>query len=300
MIKATLLGTSCMVPTKERNAPGIYAEVEGIGLLLDCGEGTQRQMNIADISRTKVNYILITHWHADHTAGILGLIQTIGSSKDNPTIDLYGPVGTKERMKNLMNSSVFENRVQITINEINAPKVKEIVSNNKLIIKAVNLYHSIPSVGYRIEEKDKRLINMDKLTKDGISQGPHLAILQSGKNVIYNGKEIKFKEYTKVKKGKSLTYLGDTQFTQNAILLSTNSDVLISESTYSKKHEKQAEERFHMTSEQAAQIASLSNSERLILTHFSQRYKTTEELLKEAKDIFPNTEIGYDFMKIKI
>ena len=108
MINITILGTSSMVPTKDRNVQSIYLDYNGEGILFDCGEGTQRQMNIAGINRTKVKKILITHWHGDHVSGLIGLIQTLGNSKYASKLEIYGPKGTKRFMNNLLNSCVFE------------------------------------------------------------------------------------------------------------------------------------------------------------------------------------------------
>ena len=299
-MEITLLGTGCMVPTKDRNASGIYIEIEGKGILFDCGEGTQRQMSIAGIPRTKIKYIFISHWHADHTAGLLGLIQTIGSSTEDPNLEIFGPTGTKEMFRNLMNACVFENRMNIKVHEFNCPKEKTIFKNELFSVKSINLNHSVPCIGFKIIEADKRKLKLKKIEELGVPAGPLRAILQKGKDIEYNSKIIKSNEVTNLKKGKIFTYIADTGMTSNAIKLANESDLILSESTFTKQHQEKAESFLHLTSEEAAQIASLSNSERLILTHFSQRYKTYDVHLEEARDIFPNTEIGFDFMKIKL
>ena len=105
MITVTLLGTSCMVPTKDRNVSGFYLDYKGEGLLFDCGEGTQRQMNIVNINRNKIKKILISHWHADHVSGILGLIHTISNNQTDTALEIFGPKDTKKRFKSLLDST---------------------------------------------------------------------------------------------------------------------------------------------------------------------------------------------------
>lgn len=300
MINGTILGTACMVPTKDRNASAIYLEIKGKGILFDCGEGTQRQMNIAGIQRTKVRYIFISHWHADHTAGILGLIQTIGSSTDDPELDIFGPTGTKNLFRNLMNACVFENKMNIKVHEFNCPTEKKLLKTSEFEVFAINLDHSTHCLGFKLRETDKRKLKLKQVEEIGLPEGPIRAELQKGKTVEFKGKKLNPDDYSTLHKGKIFTYIADTAFTRNAIDLAKDSDIILSEATHIKKHEDRSEQYKHMTSEQAAQIASMSNSKHLILTHFSQRYKTQEELLSEARDIFPNVEIAHDFLKFKI
>ena len=118
-MKVTLLGTSCMVPTKERNVSATYLEYNGQGLLFDCGEGTQRQMSMAGISRHDIKRIFLTHWHADHTAGLVGMLQTLANvDKENVSVDIYGPIGTKNRLQLFCDATVSEQDIEIRVHEL--------------------------------------------------------------------------------------------------------------------------------------------------------------------------------------
>ena len=299
-MQLTFLGTSAMVPTKERNASAIYLDFEGEGILFDCGEGTQRQMNIAGINRQKVKKICISHWHGDHVAGLLGLIQTIGNIDNPPDINLFGPTGTKQRFESLMNSCIFDRRVNIKVTEINAQKPEVILSTQNYEILAVNLNHGVPCLGYCFRQKDFRKINMSKARKLGLSEGPKIGRLQNNYNVTHNKKLIKPDDVSKMIKGKKITVIMDTMQCKQCIDLADESDILIIESSYAPNLDEKAKQYKHMTSEQAAQIAHQANVKKLILTHFSQRYKTPQEIEKGAKDIFPEALCAFDFMKIKI
>lgn len=302
MINMILLGTAAMVPTKERNVSSIYLEYKGEGMLFDCGEGTQRQMNIAGISRAKIKKVFISHWHGDHVSGLIGLLQTISNSADNPSITIFGPKETKERMSYLLKSTYFGNlsEVNLRIEEISTKKLVKIFENNYYYVEAIPLEHGIPSLGYNFVEKDRLRINITKVRKIGMPEGPLLGKLQLGKSIVFKGKKYSSQELTNVVKGKKASIVMDTLYTKNILELAKDADLMISEATYLDKHEEKGEGYKHMTVKQAAQAAHRANAKKLVLIHFSQRYKDTNDLKDEAKSIFPNSHIGYDFMKLKL
>lgn len=290
-----------MVPTKERNPSSFYLEYDGEGLLFDCGEGTQRQMNIANINRNKVKKIFITHWHGDHVSGIIGLIQTLNASSENPKLEIFGPEGTKEKMNHVLNSAFFDNKINIEISEIKySDSVIKICENKKYYIEAISLDHGVPCLGYSFIEKDKIKIKVSETSKIGIPDGPLLGKLQEGKNIIFKNKKYKNKDLTFFKYGKKISFVLDTSFTKNAIKISKDSDVLICEATYLEKHLEKGDKHKHLTATQAATIANMSNTKKLVMTHFSQRYSDIKEIEEEAKNIFSESYAGYDFLKLKI
>lgn len=299
-IDLTILGTSSMVPTKERNVQSIYLEYKGEGILLDCGEGTQRQMNIAGIARTKIKKILITHWHGDHVSGLIGLIQTIGNAKDASAISIYGPIGTKKFVNNLLNSCIFDLSIDLNVVELDLSEKKIFFETDSYYLEAAPLNHGVPCLGYSFIEKDRRRINMVEAEKRGLSQGPNLGDIQKGLSIKINDETILPDDVSTIVKGKKVTLIADTSFSVNAQDLASNSDLLICEATYTKNEENKADEYSHLTSEQSAQIASHVGAKKLVLTHFSQRYKDLNDLLEEAKNIFPQTQLAYDFMKFKL
>jgi ribonuclease Z len=314
-MEITILGTSCMVPTKDRNVQGIYVEYKGEGILFDCGEGTQRQMNIAGINRNKVRKIFLTHWHGDHVSGLVGLLQTISNSETQQKIVIFGPRETKERIAHLMKSVSFEeNRMDLEIREINPSGVVGSADNSKgktfgvekiyegedYIIQAAYLDHKIPCLGYSLIEKDVRKINMAKAKKLGLKEGPLIGKLQAGLNVILKGQTIAADEVSHIQKGKKLCIVLDTLPCKNAYELAAEADILIAEAAYTSEMEEKSLEYKHMTTKQAALIATTANVKKLIITHFSQRYKTNKELEEDVKTFFPESQAAFDFMKIKL
>ncbi|MAG07948.1 ribonuclease Z [Candidatus Woesearchaeota archaeon] len=296
-MQLTFLGTAAMVPTKERNHSGFLLEFGTDGLLFDCGEGIQRQIKTAGIKLTRVTKILISHWHGDHVLGLPGLIQTLGASEYNKTLEIYGPIGTKERMKNMFKAFVFDRRTDIKIQEV---KEGTILENNKFSLQATELDHKIKTLGFCFTEKDKRRIDVKAVKKLGIPEGPLLGKLQENKPITFKGKKINPKDTTYLEKGKKITYIADTLPCNNSYKLAKDSDVLICESTYTSKLSNKAEEYYHMTAKQAALIANKADVKKLILTHFSNRYHSTQELEEDARNVFDNSFAAYDFMKVKL
>ena len=294
------LGTSSMVPTKERNVTSIYLDYKGEGILIDCGEGTQRQMNIAGIKRSKVRRVLITHWHGDHVSGLIGLIQTIGNIEGEQQLTIYGPEGTKEKIDHLMNSCLFYNKVKMDIHEIKPKKLTTIYETEEYKIEALPLDHSVPCLGYTFTQKQQRRINMEKAKKLGLREGPLIGKLSKGETVTHKGKKMTPEDVSRIVQKKKISFVMDTQLCENCFILAEGADILISESSLASKLQEKAELHKHLTANQAALIANKANVKRLILTHLSQRYKTSEEVLEDAKDTFDKVEVAFDFMKVKI
>jgi len=289
------LGTASMVPTKERNPSSILISYGSEGILVDCSEGTQRQMKITGIKLTKITKILISHWHGDHVLGLPGLIQSLGASDYDKTLRIYGPKGTKKYMRALTKTFLFDRKVKMDINEINKGKFFE---NKDFILEALPLEHGISTLGFNFIEKDKRKIDLKKIKKISIPHGPLLGKLQDGKTITWKNKKIKPEQTTYLEKGKKITIIMDTQPCNSCHKLAKGADLLICEATYSSKLEDKSEEYNHMTAKQAAQIANNANVKKLILTHFSARYKNTQEIEEDARDVFDDVVCAEDFMKI--
>lgn len=296
-MEITFLGTSCMVPTKERNHSALLLTYKNEGILVDCGEGTQRQLRIADIRPTRITKILISHWHGDHVLGLPGLLQTLSASGYPGILEIYGPTGTKKRFKAMFQAFVFDCNIELRINEIRKRKFFE---NEDFYLEALELEHKIKSFGFNFIEKDRRKVDIDAVKKLGIPQGPLVGKLQQGESIVYKNKKITPKEATFIEKGKKITIINDTVLCKSCYDLAKDADLLICEAAYTSKLEEKALEYKHLTAKQAGLLAGRSNVKKLIITHFSQRYKTTEELFEDAKEVFDNVTCAYDFMKVEI
>jgi ribonuclease Z len=169
------LGTSAMVPTKERNHSAILLRYQNEGILFDCGEGTQRQLRMEGIRPTAITKIVLSHWDGDHVLGLPGLIQTLAMSEEDKHLVIWGPHGTKERFVHLFKAFEFHNKISLDIREFDEGRFYE---TGEIEILAHSLEHKVPSYGFEIIEKDRRRIQMDKAKRLGIPEGPLLGKLQ--------------------------------------------------------------------------------------------------------------------------
>ena len=297
-MKIIFLGTSSMLPTKDRNPTAILLNYKAENILIDCGEGTQRQFRFAKIKPTKITKILITHWHGDHILGLPGLIQSLGANNYNKLLEIYGPKGTKNYFSNMLKSFNFPVRIKIKITEIT--ETGTFYKNKDFELSAIPLNHDIPTLAYSFKEKDKLKIKLDYTKKLGLTNHPLLGKLQKGQDITYKNKKIKVKDATTLIKGKKVTFILDTAMCKNAIKIAKNSDLLICEATWAEELKEKIADYKHLIASDAARIAKKSKSKQLVLTHFSQRYKNVQALQKEAKKIFKNTKTAKDFMEITI
>ncbi len=296
-MEVVLLGTSSMVPTEERNHSGVLLRYKEENVLIDCGEGTQRQFRKAKISAMKLTKILITHWHGDHILGLPGLFLTLGSQGYKRNLKIYGPRGSKEYIHKMMQLFVPREMAKYTVIEVESGVFFE---NEEFSLEALPLKHSELCLGYRFVEKDKRKINIKALKKAGVKEGAHLKKLQKGEDIIYEGKKFKAKEYTTIVSGKKFALVTDTISCAHAVTLAKNVDLFLCESTYLEEFKNLAKERKHMTAGEAALIAKKANVKKLVLIHFSQRHTDLSQFTKEAKKVFTNVVIGKDLQEFTL
>ncbi len=293
--KIIFLGTGSAIPTKKHNHPAMLIQFKGENILVDCGEGTQRQFRIANLNVCKITKILITHWHADHILGIPGLLQTLMLSGYNKKLEIYGPKGTKKMMQ--IYQSLFvpkekSNKINIEIREVNG----KFIETEDFILEAKPMKHGTPSLAYSFTIKEKTRINKSKIKGIKLPDSPLIAKLKKGQTIKIgdlkiNGKKVIYKEPSR-----KVTFIMDTSINSNCKKIAKNSDILISESTFSIDAEELAKSHMHLTSGQAAKIAKQSKAKKLILTHLSQRHeKDSAEILRQAKRIFKNAEVANDF-----
>lgn len=296
MIKLTFLGTGCMQPTKTRNHAGVLLQYGGEHILFDCGEAIQRQMRVCGVKPAKINILCISHWHGDHVFGIPGLMSSMGSDQFAKKLKIYGPKGSKAYFNHMFKFFAAKDIIEHEVHEVNSGIVFE---NAEFMIEAQPLDHTVPCVGYKFIEKDRLRIDVKKAKKLGL-EGEVLGELQQGKDVSVNGKKVRSEDVTYPVLGKSVSYVTDTQECDGANELARDVDVLILEGTLLDNLKKNARRTKHLTVKEAALIASKNNAKKLIVTHISQRYKSSADIISEAREYFDDAIVAEDFMKIDV
>lgn len=297
-LKICFLGTASAFPTKERAHSAIYFDVGKEAFLFDAGENVQRQITLANLSPMKISKIFISHWHGDHVLGLAGLLQSYGINKRKEKIEIYGPKETKRRIENLRKAFDLRLNYPIVVYEINSKKILE---TEEYEIWAKNTEHGkIPCLAFAFLEKPKRRIKKDYIKKFGLESNPIIKNLQEGKDIVWKGKKIKASLATYIQPGKKIVFILDSSYTKDLEYFAKDADLLICESTFGCELKDEAYKYGHMCAADAAILAKKAGAKKLILTHFSQRYKDVTNLLKEAKKIFQNTIAAKDFLIINL
>lgn len=298
-MKGTFLGTASMVPTKQRNVSSVYVEVDGHGLLLDCGEGTQRQMTHAGLNRHRVKTILISHWHGDHVSGLVGLLQTKDKVPNPENVLIVGPQGTERHIKHLLQSCVFNLDYEVRVKEV-VPSNLVTVLDSKVVVKAAQLRHGIPCLGFTVQQRSRRRVDMESLQQQGVPPGKHIGELQRGEDIEWEGETYTADKYTYTDVKPVLGYTVDTRPCDGMHQVANAADTLISEATFLKELLDRAKKYYHLTAEEAAKVALQEDVKELYLTHFSQRYPDTAPLTEEAEAVFANTICAKDFLEFEL
>jgi len=302
-LEITFLGTSSGVPTRSRNVSSVALRLPQRSevWLFDCGEGTQHQFLRSDIKASQIRRIFITHMHGDHIFGLMGLQASCGlAGNPQQKVDIYGPPQLNDYLQACRKYSQTHFSFPIKVHTVKPGFVFE---DDQFQVSCALLEHRVPAHGYRVDEKDRPgRFDVKRAQALGIPPGPLYGKLKNGEVVtLPDGRRINGRELCgPTLAGRSLAYCTDTVFCERAVELARGVDVLIHEATFAHQDAEMAYQRQHSTSTMAAQTALLAQAKQLIMTHFSPRYAPgnsiqLDDLLAEARTIFPNTVMARDF-----
>ncbi len=299
-MQMVFLGTSSAAPTVERGLSSIALQRGSELLLFDTGEGMQRNFIKAGIGMNKKMKIFISHMHADHSVGLLGLLQTMALQGREKSIDIYGEPRVEEFLRENMRIINFGLTFDLVVHKIEREGV--IVKENDYQVLCCEAEHSIPSFAFCLEEFDRPgAFNVDEVKRLGIPEGEMYRKLQYGQDIVYNGKRISSSQVVGApRRGRKIGISGDTRPTQKLAKFFQGCDVLVFESTYSHDKLQKAIENWHSTAAEAATLAKEAGAKKLFLTHFSARYDETSVLVKEAAAIHSNVEAAEDLKSVEI
>jgi ribonuclease Z len=289
--KLTVLGCNSAVPTVERNPTAQLLNANERFFLIDCGEGTQVQLRKYQLSFQRINHIFISHLHGDHYFGLIGLISSMHLLGRNKDLHIYAHSELEEIINLQFKAANTELNYPLFFHPI--PESKEVVlfEDDSISVSNVLLNHSIKCSGFLFKEKkSKRKIIKEKIEKYNIPFDKYNAIKGGADWIDKNGSVIKNNAITSENsKPHTYAFCSDTRFFLELIERLRNVDLLYHEATFKKDLEERAEQTGHSTTFQAATIARKAKVKNLMIGHFSQRYKNLDELLEEAKAVFPAT-----------
>lgn len=298
MLEIVFLGTGSGIPTAKRNHASIWLRHEGECMLWDCGEGTQTQLIKAGLSFMKIERIFITHWHADHWAGLIGLMQTMNLESRKEPLHIYGPEAERF-VGDILEMDYWGPRFSVVAHNVpyKGNEMAEIFSAGDYTISSIPMEHSIPAVAYCLQEKGKWRVDIKKAEKKyGLGEGPMIGKLKAKGEVTWNGRKITLEDVGYMQGGVKVVYTGDTQPCANIVKIAEGADVLIHDATFTEEQD----DRMHSGAKEAAEAAKQSNVKQLVLTHLSRRYQDPKPLLDEAKKLFKNSIVAYDFMEMQV
>ncbi|MDQ3919546.1 MAG: ribonuclease Z [Acidobacteriota bacterium] len=306
-MRITFLGTSSGVPTRSRNVscvafrPPQRAEV----WLFDCGEGTQHQLLRSDLNLSQITRILITHMHGDHVLGLMGLLATCGMSAHTRGIQVYGPRPIADYVREVSRRTQFQTNYPLEVHEVNAGLVFD---EEEYTVTCAPLKHRLTAYGYRVTEKDRPgHFDVERARQLGIPSGPLYGRLKRGERVtLPDGRAFDGADFSgPALRGRSFVYCTDTTYCRSSVELARGADLLVHEATFAQVDEALAVRATHSTAAMAARVAQEAGVRRLLMTHFSPRYfpgnqTEPDDLLREARAVFPATEMAHDFLSVDV
>ena len=300
-LSVQFLGTAASRPTIERNVAGLAIVREGETMLVDCGEGTQRQMMKYGIS-FNFGDVFITHWHADHYLGLMGLCRTLVLQDRKDPLRVWAPKGADRMLKKMDGLGLERLSFPLEVHEL-APGDE--IKREGYAVRAFPLDHrGAPSLGYALLEEERRgRFNPDLARELGIPEGPLWGQVAKGLPITLDDGRV-IEPHVLVgptRAGRSVVITGDTRPTEATIEAARGADLLVHEATFAEEEATRAIETGHSTAREAARVAATAGVKRLVLTHLSARYtRDTSDLDREARDIFAETLIARDGMEIAI
>jgi ribonuclease Z len=292
------LGTSASAPTARRAPTALLVRRGGERLLFDCAEGTQRQLMRSSVGLPDLDEIYITHLHADHYLGLPGMLKTFALRQRDHGLTVYGPPGLHDLYSSL--GRVF-GKLSYPV-EIDELRAGETLERDGYRILVFPVEHGVSAVGYALVEDERPgRFDVDMAESLGIPHGPERGALQRGETVTLDDGRVLTPDAVvgAPRPGRTIVIPGDTAPAATVRALSEGADVLVHEATFSDEEADRAAETMHSTARQAAEIARDAHVRLLALTHVSPRYFGSE-LLREAREVFPDTVLPRDFDTIEV
>ena len=303
----TFLGTGSAMPTRQRNVAAVALRLPDRGelWLFDCGEATQHRLLGTPLRPPQIRRIFVTHLHGDHLYGLPGLLTTLSMLGVEAPVDVHGPPGLASYLSTALGVSQSWCTFPLRVHELPPTGGLE---DTGLNVRWLPLVHGVPSFGFRIEERARAgRFDAARAAALGVPSGPAYGTLKAGGTVaLADGTVVRGADLTGPPlPGRVVTICGDSRPCDAGVELAAGADVLVHEATFGESRREMAAARGHSTAAEAAGVARRAGAGRLVLTHFSARYQvggteTIEDLLAEARVIFPATDAAHDLLTLDV
>jgi len=292
--EVTILGSSSATPVFNRNPSAQLLNCNEKFYLIDCGEGTQQQLIKFNLKAARIDHIFISHLHGDHYFGLIGLLSSLHLNGRIKPMQIFGPKPLLEILEIQFKYSDTTLRYPIEFFPIDTDQPTQIFENSDLIVRTIILNHRIPTTGFVFQQKQRQR----KLIKDRADEIPmaYYTALKKGIDVeLPNGDIVKSEDYTTAADDpRCYAYCSDTLYDERYFESIKNCDTLYHEATFTHDLLDRANETHHTTALQAGEVAKINGAKKLIIGHFSSRYKTLQMLLEETQSVFENTELAVE------
>ncbi|GAA5164673.1 ribonuclease Z [Pseudonocardia eucalypti] len=279
-----VLGTASQAPTRTRNHNGYFLRWDGDGLLFDPGEGTQRQLLLAGVPSSAITHICLTHFHGDHCLGLPGVIQRMSLDGVAHPVHAHYPASGQRYFERLRHATVFHDRTRLHPGPIERAGVVAEGAFGRL--EARGLDHPVDAYGYRLVEPDGVRMRPELLERFGLTGADIGRLRREGSLARADGGTVMLAEVSRPRPGQRFAFVMDTRLCDAVYELADGVDMLVIESTFLRRDAALARDYGHLTSAQAGEVARDCGVRRLVLTHFSQRYRDAREFAAEAAEFF--------------
>ncbi|MBS1588052.1 MAG: ribonuclease Z [Bacteroidetes bacterium] len=290
----TILGNNSALPAYERHPTAQIVSIGSEVLLIDCGEGTQMQMQLYGHKWRKLNHIFISHLHGDHYFGLPGLINSMSLLGRTQPLNLYAPIALQAILDQMMLAADSQLNYSLHFHPLTTGEASLLVENKSFSVKSFPVEHRIDCHGFLVEEKTHGMKLLPEKCREYQIPAYFYHRIKNGEDYQRNdGFMIKSEWVTApALPGKKYAYCADTRYTESFLPHILQTDLLYHESTYLDEEAEKAAQRFHSTSKQAAKIAKVAGAKKLLLGHFSSKYKDLQPFQDEASEIFPNVLVS--------
>lgn len=294
LFDVTILGSNAAIPAHNRYPSAQMLNYNGNMFLIDCGEGTQFKINQYGIKRGRLDNIFISHLHGDHYFGLIGLLTTFNLNWREHALNIFGPPGLEEIISVHFKHSQTQLKYDIHFHPVIADKARLIYDDNSISVETIVLKHRLPTTGFLFKEKKHlRRIISEKITEYNIPYHRISEIKEGDDFITEDSRIIPNSELTAEPPApRSYAYCSDTAYHESIVEQIREVNTLYHEATFIHEHAARAQETFHSTTKQAADIAKMAHAGKLLIGHFSARYDNLNLLLNESREVFPATYLA--------